>query len=147
MMKKPLAVWLLAVLLTLFAAGGLYGGASMLLDPSGRSMGVDIVLPQLPVPDFLLPGLFLLAVMGLAPLLLAFALLFRPRWALPASFFRWGKAYWAWTGTIVLEIVLAAWLLVEVLLIGIFPITVVTAVLGALILFLALLPGVRKHYS
>lgn len=37
----------------------------MLIDPSGDAMGVDVLLPLLPVPDFILPGLFLLFGMGL----------------------------------------------------------------------------------
>ena len=43
---------------------GLYGGA-MLLDPSGRLLGMDIILPLLPVPNYILPGLLLFTVMGL----------------------------------------------------------------------------------
>jgi hypothetical protein len=76
-------------------------------------MGVDILLPLLPVPDFVLPGLFLLLVMGLAPLILAFGLLARPNWPWADALARWSGHYWAWTGTLALGIVLLNWLAVQ----------------------------------
>ena len=44
-------------------------------------------------------------------------------------------------------VILAIWLIVEVLLIGLFPITYVTAAIGLLILLLALAPSVRTFYD
>jgi len=72
--RRPIALGFLVFL----AAGGLYGGVAMLLDPSGGALQMTEVLPSLPVPDFKLPGLFLLVVMGAAPLLLVYGLLARP---------------------------------------------------------------------
>jgi len=109
-------------------------------------MDLDQVLPLLPVNDYVLPGLFLLLVMGAAPLLLVYALLARPDWPRVESFFRWSPYYWAWTGSVLLIAVLAVWLVVEVLMIGMYPITIVTAVQGAAILASAMLPGVRREY-
>lgn len=80
-MKRPLPLWILLLWLVFLAFGGLYGGIAMLIDPSGDTMGVDVLLPLLPVPDFILPGLFLIFGMGLAPLVLVFGLLARPNWA------------------------------------------------------------------
>ncbi|MBN1266156.1 MAG: hypothetical protein JXA25_11725 [Anaerolineales bacterium] len=93
-MKKPWSVWLLAGLLVIFSIGGFYGGMSMLLDPSGKALGVDIVLHQLPVRNFLLPGLFLLAVMGLFPLFLAYSLLARPEWQWMEAVLGWAPYHW-----------------------------------------------------
>jgi hypothetical protein len=64
-MKRPLPLWILLLWLVFLAFGGLYGGIAMLIDPSGDAMGVDVLLPLLPVPDFILPGLFLIFGMGL----------------------------------------------------------------------------------
>ena len=93
---------------------------------------------------FILPGIFLLVVMGLAPILLCLDVTTLPIGPGPVSLFRWSHHYWAWMGTIVLMVILAIWLIVEVLLIGLFPITYVTAAIGLLILFLALAPSVRN---
>lgn len=148
MMKRPLALWCLVVLLVFLAAGGPFGGVAMLLDPSGASLQMTEVLASLPVPDYTLPGLFLLVVMGVAPLALTYGLLVRPawRWAEPLS--RGGRHHWAWTGTLALGAVLAVWLLVQGFMIGFrWPIQFVTAANGLGIVVVALVPGVRRQYA
>jgi hypothetical protein len=130
-MKRPFALWLLIFFLLFLAFGGLYGGLAMLLDPSGRALQMDGILPLLPVADYRLPGLFLLVVMGLGPIGLAYGLLTRQRWA--------------WPGILALGGVLAVWLTVQGVLIGFqWPIQYVTAVNGLLIIGLALTPAVRE---
>jgi hypothetical protein len=147
-MKRPLALWILVFFLLFLSFGGFYGGITMLLDPSGASLQMDEVLNLLPVPDYTLPGLFLLLVMGLAPLALIFGLLARPDWPWLQSLFRQTKSYWAWGGTVLLALILLLWLTVQALLIGFkWPIQYVTAANGLLILLFAFLPSVRKHYQ
>ena len=133
-MKRPLVLWPLLFLLLFLAVGGLYGGIAMLADPHGDLIGLDHILPKLPVSNFTLPGLFLLVVMGITPLVLIFGLLRHSRWA--------------WTGTLVLGITLAVWLTFQAILIGFGePIQQITAIDGALILLLTLAPGIRRYCS
>ena len=69
----------------------------MLFDPSGASMGLPTdLLDGLPISNFVLPGLFLIIVMGIIPLILAYVLRKRTRWA--------------WLGTLVQGIVLLLWI-------------------------------------
>lgn len=146
-MKQPLALWILLLWLVFLAFGGLYGGIAMLLDPSGASMGVDVLLPLLPVRDFVLPGFFLLFGMGVAPLVLTFGLLARPNWPWANALFRWSGHHWAWTGTLVLGILLLLWLLVQAMLIGFTTgIQYVMVINGLALLGFALWPSVRKLY-
>jgi hypothetical protein len=143
-MRKPITLWLLAASLIFLSFGGLYGGILMLTDPSGKSLQMDSVLPQLLLPNYILPGLFLLFVMGLAPLFLTFSLLARPKWVPPLILFR---HYWAWTATLALGIVLLLWLSLQGVLIGFqWPIQYVTAVNGLLIVLLALVPQVKNYF-
>jgi hypothetical protein len=147
-MKRPFALWLLLFSLIFLALGGLYGGIAMLTDPSGNLLQMAEILPLLPVPDYTLPGLFLLLVMGVAPLFLTYALLARPAWKWADAISRWNNHHWAWTGTVALGVVLALWLVVEGFMIGFeWPIQYVTAVNGILILLFALVPSVRKYYA
>lgn len=147
-MKHPIALWILVFWLLFLALGGLYGGVAMLLDPSGNSLQMAEVLPLLPVPNYILPGLFLLVVMGLAPLGLAYALLVRPHWPRLDAVLRQAKYHWAWLGTVSLGVILAIWLVVEAWLIGFkWPIQYVTAINGLLILLFVLLPSVRNFYT
>lgn len=147
-MKRPVALWLLVLSLVFLALGGMYGGIAMLTDPSGNSLQMAEILPLLPVPDYTLPGLFLLFVMGVAPLFMTYALLARPAWKWTNAITRWNDHHWAWTGTVTLGVVLALWLVAEGILIGFeWPIQYVTAVNGILILLFALVPSVRKYYA
>ncbi len=132
-MRRPLTIWVILFLLLLLCVGGLYGGIAMLVDPSGRSLQLNELLPQLPVSDYHLPGLFLLVIMGTATLALIYGLLVCPRWKWAASVFPSKTYHWAWTGTLVLGVTLAAWLTVQGFLIGLrSPIQYVTAVDGFL---------------
>jgi hypothetical protein len=130
--RKPFAVWALIADLIVLGLGGLYGGILFVLDPSGAAMGVPLsLLDGLPLPDFLLPGLFLLGVMGLAPLALVVAV-----WR------RWPRTWQALMG---LGAVLLLWLAGEFVLWGYqAPIQIITSVLCAGLLGFGLLPATRR---
>jgi hypothetical protein len=137
----------LVVALLFLAFGGLFGGVSMLLDPGGGSLGMDVVLPQLPVSSFVLPGLFLLTVMGLLPIFLAYALVARPSWRWAEGIERASRHHPAWTGTLALGLVLGAWLALQAAMIGFaWPIQYVTAANAVAIVVLAVLPAVRQRF-
>jgi hypothetical protein len=130
--RKPIAVWALIADLIVLGLGGLYGGVLFILDPSGARMGVPLsLLEGLPLSDFLLPGLFLLGVMGLAPLALVAAV-----WR------RWPRT---WPALIGLGVVLLLWLAGEFVLWGYqAPIQIITSVLCAGLLGFSLLPSLRR---
>ena len=147
-MKKPFLLWPLICVLVFLALGGFSGGIPMLMDPAnGGYLQFADLLPLLPVSNLILPGLFLLIVMGLYPLLLAYALIARPTWKWIDRLFQWSKHYWAWTATLIFVAIIALWLIYEGWLIDWFPITYITAVLGLLIFLIAMLPSVRKFYG
>lgn len=134
--------------LLLLAAGGFYGGLSMLLDPTGEAMGVNVVLPQLPVSSFAWPGAFLLVFMGLVPLALAYALVARPSWRWGTALARWSGHHWAWAGTVALGVLLGVWLAVQGWLIGFaWPIQYATAAIAVAIVALAALPSVHRSFA
>ncbi len=147
-MKRPFMLWPLILVLLFLALGGFSGGIPMLTDPAnGGYLQFAELLPNLPVSNFVLPGLFLFAAMGLLPLLLAYALIARPAWNGVDRFFQWSNHYWAWTATLILVLIIALWLAVEGWLVGWWPITYATAVIGFLILLFALLPRVKRFYA
>jgi hypothetical protein len=145
---RPVLLWLLIFFMLLLSIGGFYGGIVFLLDPSGVLMQMDPgILPHLPVPDYTLPGLFLLMVMGLAPAILLYGLLYRPDWKWTKPFVSWSGKHWSWTGTFYLGLVLALWLVAEGWLIGFSaPVQFVTAFIGLAILLFTLTTPVRRYY-
>jgi hypothetical protein len=147
-MKRPFAVWLLIIFLVFLALGGVYGGMAMLLDPSGGLLQMSDVLTLLHLPNYILPGLFLIFVMGLAPLIMTYGLLARPRWPRIDRWTEWSGHHWSWTGSLIIGVILLFWLGIQGMLIGFrWPIQYVTAVNGLLIILFALIPKVRRFYS
>ena len=147
-MKRPFILWLLLFLLVFLGLGGLKSGIAMLIDPTGGLLQLTDVLPLLPVPNFILSGLFLLVVMGLTPLFLIYALLARPGWNWAQTISNRSGHHWAWTGTLALGIALAAWLVIQGLPIGFkWAIQYITAINGFLIIVFVLAPRIKRFYA
>lgn len=125
--------FVLLALLILLGLGGLGGGAVLVADPSGAEMGFSAtMLEGLPISDFVLPGLFLIGVMGVAPLVIAFGL--------------WKRLPWAWVTALIQGIVLALWIGLQIVLWGApMPIQVLYLAWGAAIAALCFIPGLRTE--
>lgn len=146
-MKRPFSLWLLIFFLVFLALGGFVGAYSFLTDPTGASLGMEKELVLLPVPNYTLPGFFLLFVMTITPLFLTFGLLAQPNIPFFHALLRFSPHHWSWTGTVILGIGLMLWLIVEAYFIGFFaPIQYVTAINGLLILLLPFIPAIKKYY-
>lgn len=147
-MKRPSSLWILVFFLVFLALGGAVGAFYFLSDPSGASIGMEKELAMLPIPDYTLPGIFLLVIMTLAPLFLTYSLTAKPKAPLLQNLFRFAPYHWSWTGTVILGIILLLWLTLEAYFIGFTaPIQYVTAINGFLILVLPFIPAIKKYYQ
>jgi hypothetical protein len=148
--RRPLGLWLLMTVLLLLSVNGLYGGLAFLLDPSGRLLGVTPdLLSRVPlITTFLLPGLFLLIVMGVLPLALIVLLWRRPEWHTLDAITAATHEHWTWDAALLFSIATLGWIAVQVLLIGYYggPQILVIAI-GAILLLLTLLPSVRRYFA
>ena len=134
--KKPISVWILIGLLIFLSFGGFLGGIMFLLDPSGIAMGLPPgLLDTVPfIDNFILPAFFLILVMGIAPLGIAFGL--------------WQQKQWAWKTAVILSIVLIGWILFQILLWGMpAAIQVFYLIFGIILLILCFIPAVRRYAS
>lgn len=103
--SRPLTVWMLLVFLFSLGLRGVIGGGQFLLDPSGDIVGLSTAeLERTPFENYLIPGLILSSVLGIAPLVVTIGV-YRGR-------------RWAWFGSIIVAIALVVWVIVEGIVIG-----------------------------
>jgi len=129
--SRPAAVWALMALLLLQGISGVAGGVSLVAAPDGRIMQMPVsYLDGSPFSDYLIPGLILLLMLGVFPLVVLAGLWLRPR---PA-----------WYGAFAVGCGLIIWILVEVLIIPLSALQAFFGVVGVLIAVVTLLPAVRR---
>lgn len=130
-MKPTIWVHVLLVLLVLLGLGGLAGGAAMLADPSGAGMGLPPeLLEGLPIANFVLPGLFLIGVMGLAPLSIAYGF--------------WKGRPWAWAAAVTQGVALVLWIGLQMVLWGApAGIQMLYLAWGLMLVAICFIPGVK----
>ena len=131
---RSAATWTLIALLLFQGISGLAGGWGMTFDPTGSDVGLDPALIEgSPFPDFFIPGVILLVVLGVVPVVVAVAVWRRAPWAQPASW--------------LVGLALLGWLAVEILVVGYIarpPLQLVYGLVGLGIVLTAALPPARR---
>jgi hypothetical protein len=146
--SRPASLLFLTGCLLFLIAGGWAGGLNFILDPSGASLGMDpAVIKRLFVPDYRLPGIFLLVAFGLLPAPILMALWLRPASRQLAAFSRRFHEHWAWLLALGLSLTLIGWLAFEIALMGSIS-AIQWGLIGFSIIFLGavMLPSIRKYY-
>lgn len=140
---------ILLFLLAFLGLGALGGGGVLAVSPSGQLMGMPLsMLAGSPFHSFLIPGLLLFTVLGVAPCLLVVALLKKPKSSLAERLNLLGDMHWAWTGSIYIAFALIIWIQLEmVFLNAVSWLHTVYIFWALLILLVALLPQVRSLYK
>jgi hypothetical protein len=146
--KRPFAAWFLLALLTFQAGGALFGGALLVIAPSGALLKMPLSsLDGTPFSDYRFPGLVLFFVLGVFPLFTAYALLRRPQIRWPEWLNIYRNQYWGWSFAVYTGILLVGWILIQGQLIGFGSMLQgIYLVLGAVILITAVLPAVKRYY-
>ncbi len=133
-MRRPAALWILLALLLIQGLGGLAGGLSLALKPDGSIMKMPLsYLDGSPFSDFLIPGLILLLVLGVLPLVAAAGL--------------WLGRRWAWYAAFAVGCALMIWILVEITIVPFSWLQPAFGVVGVLIFALAVLKSVRRYFG
>lgn len=132
--RRPRWVIPLLFLLGFLGLGALFGGGSLILDPSGAGLGLPAEFLEGSVfPDYLVPGLVLFCVLGVGSFVVAYGVL--------------RSAAWAWPAGLALGGATLVWLLVQVLVIRTyFYLQPVIATVGVLVVVLFSVPSMRRHY-
>ena len=127
MTPRSTSAYLLMATLLLQGLSGLAGGLALVADPTGALLNLPLDwLAGSPFDSYLIPGLILLLVLGVGPLLVLHGL--------------WRRRPWATRGALLVGLALLIWIGVEVLVVGYQPtppLQLIYGLLGVLILLLA----------
>lgn len=140
---------ILIFLLFFLGVGAIGGGGVLIISPTGEMIGMPLsILKGSPFNSFLIPGIILFLILGIAPFLVVFGLLKKPE--SPAAerlnFFK--DMHWAWSFGIYIAFALIIWLQTQMFFIqGVSWLHNFYMLLALIIIFLALMPQVRFLYK
>jgi hypothetical protein len=145
--NRPGTLFVLLALLIFLGAGGLVGGVSMLSDPSGQGLGLSLdLLDPVPIDDYLLPGIFLLTVMGILPLFTAYGAWALPQWGPLQRLNPWPEFHWSWSWSRIIAAILILFIGLEFLLWGnASPLQPILLAVGLGILVMCGYPSIRRY--
>ena len=146
--KMPFTSKMLIFFHLLLGIGAVFGGMVLVIDPSGELIKMPITLLQKsPFDSFLIPGIILLVVLGVLPLIVAYALATKRQLEIANRLNIFTDMHWAWAYSIYIGFVLIIWITMEAYFIQHVAIIHVAYIfLGLIILAVTLLPPVQKYY-
>lgn len=138
----------LVFLLVYLGVGALYGGALFIISPNGEMLDMPVsALKGSPFHTFLIPGIVLFTVLGITPLIIAYALVrpFECRVGDWLNFF--SDMQWAWAFSVYIGIAVVIWIQVQMIVLNtIHWAHSLYVLIGLLIVFVTLLPSIRQQY-
>lgn len=147
--SKSIEIHILVITIAFLAVGAIYGGISLMNDPSGETINLPLnLLKETIFSSYLIPGIILFLTLGFFPLFLIFPLIFKPNWPVIDKLNIYRGYHWAWTYSLYTAIMLIIWIDVQIIILqtgsviqGIF------GLLGVIILILVLSPRVKRYYK
>lgn len=146
--KKPGTVILLFVLQAFLGLGAIGGGLVLLADPSGEMLGMPAsVLERSPFHNFVIPGILLLVIFGLLPLLVLYGLVKKPEWPWGYGLTPFKSLHAAWSFSLYIGFGQIIWIMVQTFMMNAVSIIHVFYMsLGMLIQIVTLLPAVQRYF-
>ena len=128
---KTAVIFGLIVLELIIAILGIATGINLLLDPSGKGLGLDAVKDKIPFQNLTLLGLWFVGPYGLLPALLAFGV--------------WTGKLWAWRPSLILAIIELIWVFVQIPMVGPHIFQVVIGAIALATIYLLYRPTVKRY--
>lgn len=146
--KKPITCKLLIFIHVLLGIGAVSGGLVLVIDPSGGLIKMPMtILKNSPFNNFLIPGIILLVILGIIPLVVSYALITKCNWQAASRLNIFSEMHWSWAYSLYIGFALIIWITVECFYIKqIVAIHVVYIFLGLAIQAVTVLPSVQKYY-
>jgi hypothetical protein len=139
---------LLIFLIGFLAIGAFFGGLAFIIKPDGSiyQMPVDL-LANSPFKNFFIPGIILLTIFGVFPLIVIYLLIKKPESKFLNKLNLINDYHYSWTFAIYIGIALIIWINVQTLIFNTVDVLhTIYSSLGILIICIAILPQTRKHY-
>jgi hypothetical protein len=135
--KKTFTIYLLIIVMVLQGLSGLLGGISLIIDPTGALIELPIGWLQGSIfTDYLIPGIILLTILGIFPLLTTIGLISGTKRSL--------------IYTRLVGYALVIWIAVEILIVGYKPeppLQMIYGIEGVIILLLSYSSKVSNYYT
>lgn len=148
MIKKSFIRYLLYFFISLLIINAVPAGVMFIIDPSGAVIGLSTdTLQNSPFSNYLIPGLFLLLVMGLMPIVILYGLVNKSKqvWAERLNLYK--EMHWSWTFSFYLGLVLIIWINFQLLMMKEYTfLQVVISLLGVGIIIVTHLPNIKNYY-
>ena len=138
------------IVLGFLALGAIGGGIVLLISPTGEMIGLPLSeFKNIPFKSYLIPGIILLSVLGLVPLLLIIALLKKPESKLAEQINVFKDMHWSWTYSIYIAFILIGWVHIELIFLQgvVHWLHTFYMFYAILIIIVALLPQMRYLYK
>jgi len=139
----------LLFLLGFLGIGAIFGGGALTISPSGALLRMPLsLLEKSPFVNYLIPGIILFLILGIAPIGMVFALIKKPAVKFAEKFNFFQDMHWSWSYTIYIAFALIIWLQVEMqILQAVAWIHTFYMFLAIALIFVAILPQVRHLYK
>lgn len=106
-----------------------------MIDPTGELLQMPLsMLEGSPFDNFLIPGIILLMILGVFPIVVFYGL--------------WKRANWAWKGALTVSVALIIWIGVQIWMVGYHsdpPLQFIYGLLGVVLLGVVMIPSVRNQ--
>jgi len=149
-MKTKITRNIFLIVLGFLSIGAIGGGVVLIISPTGELMGLPVSsFKNMPFTSFLIPGIILFLVLGLAPLLLIIALLKKPESKLAEQINVFKDMHWSWTYSIYIAFTLICWIHIQLIFLqsGVFWLHTFYMLYAIVIIIIALLPQIRNLYK
>lgn len=145
--RRPMIFYVLVACLALLGLGALGGGGALALSPDGGILGMPLsMLEKSPFKNYLLPGAVLFLILGVYPLVVAYALLARPKWRWAAALNLDRERHWSLAHALYVGLMLILWMDFQIMFIGYGSLLQgAYALFGVLIVVLTLPPPLRSY--
>lgn len=146
--KLSLASRVLIGLQIFLGVGAIFGGGGLVFDPSGELIMMPIeILDEAPFNNFLIPGMILLLVLGILPIIISYGLITKREILLFNKLTMFKDMHWSWMFSLYMGFALIIWITMQVWFINAVSfVHVVYIGLGLLIQAVTMLPTVRRDF-